>query len=180
MESYSICQSHPEHSLHCIQLRNGQSTVGGPQCLVAHCSATPASVAATPPCSATPFQRHSWPFKGDRCDRAFQGGCSAIPLLHLKNPRILRKSAATRVARQGVHAHVCNYASMDQNGLPQAKMEPFGPFWSGECQNPVRNKVILIKMVVGPFWTKRPFWSSTLSDSTVAIPYQQDKSQVLF
>ena len=44
--------------------------------LVAQCSATPASVAATPPCSATPFQRqldvrHSWPFKGDRCDRAF-------------------------------------------------------------------------------------------------------------
>ena len=68
-------------------------------------SATPASVAATPPCSATPFQRqldvrHSWPFKGDRCDRAFLGlGCSAILLLHLKSPRILRKFAATRVAR---------------------------------------------------------------------------------
>ena len=47
--------------------------------LVAQCSATPASVAATPRCSATPFQRqldvrHSWPFKGDRCDRAFWGG----------------------------------------------------------------------------------------------------------
>ena len=45
-------------------------------CLVAQCSATPASVAATPPCSATPFQRqldvrHSLQFKGDRCDRAF-------------------------------------------------------------------------------------------------------------
>ena len=44
--------------------------------LVAQCSATPASVAATPPCSATPFQRqlgvrHSWQFQGDRCDRAF-------------------------------------------------------------------------------------------------------------
>ena len=43
--------------------------------LVAQCSATPASVAATPPCSATPFQgqldvRHSLPFKDDRCDRA--------------------------------------------------------------------------------------------------------------
>ena len=53
--------------------------------------------------------RHSWPFKGDRCDRAFGGGVGAIPLLHLKNPRVLRKSAATRVARQGVPAHVCNY-----------------------------------------------------------------------
>ena len=43
--------------------------------LVAQCSATPASVAATPPCSATPLQRqldvrHSWQFKGDRYDRA--------------------------------------------------------------------------------------------------------------
>ena len=48
--------------------------------------------------------------KGDRCDRAFRGVCGAIPLLHLKNPRILRKSAATRVARQGsVLAHVCNH-----------------------------------------------------------------------
>ena len=62
--------------------------------IVAQCSATPASVAATrsPPCSATPFQRqldvrHSWPFKGDRCDRAFLGGCSAILLLHLKKPQ---------------------------------------------------------------------------------------------
>ena len=57
--------------------------------LVAQCSATPASVAATPPCSATPLQRqldvrHSWLFKGDRCDRAFRGECSAILLLHLK------------------------------------------------------------------------------------------------
>ena len=44
--------------------------------LVAQCSATPASVAAATPCSATPFQRqldvrHSWQFKGNRCDRAF-------------------------------------------------------------------------------------------------------------
>ena len=30
-------------------------------------------------------------------------------LLHLKSPRILRKSAAARVARQGVPAHVSNY-----------------------------------------------------------------------
>ena len=85
--------------------------------LVAQCSATPASVAATPRCSATPLQRqldvrHSWPFKGDRCDRAFEGGgCSAILLLHLKNPRILRKSAARRVARHMWHdrgsPHTC-------------------------------------------------------------------------
>ena len=39
-------------------------------------STTPASVAATPPCSPTPFQRqldvrHSWQFKGGRCDGAF-------------------------------------------------------------------------------------------------------------
>ena len=30
------------------------------------------------------------------------------------------------------------------------KIDHFGPFWSRECQNPVRNKVILTKMVV---WT---------------------------
>ena len=80
----------------------------------AQCSATPASVAATPPCSATPFQRqldvrHSWRFKGGSVRQGLSGGCSAMLLLHLKNPRILRKSAATRVARQGFPAHVCNY-----------------------------------------------------------------------
>ena len=47
------------------------------------------------------------------------------------------------------------------------KMDHFGPFWSRECQNPVRNKVILTKMVV---WTILE--SSTLSDSTAATPYQ--------
>ena len=41
----------------------------------------------------------------------FRGGCSATLLLRLKNARTLRKSAATRVARQGVPAHVCNYAA---------------------------------------------------------------------
>ena len=63
--------------------------------------------------------RHSWQFKGDRCDRVFfgGGGCSAILLLHLKNPRILRKSGATRVARQGVPAHVCNYALKQINSV---------------------------------------------------------------
>ena len=37
---------------------------------------------------------------------------------------------------------------MDQNGPQWTKMDHFGPFWSRECQNPVRNKVILTKMVV--------------------------------
>ena len=78
--------------------------------VVAQCSATPASVAATPPCSATPFQkqldvRHPWRLKGNRCDRVFFGGGG----VHLKSPRILRKSVATRVVRHGVPAHVCNY-----------------------------------------------------------------------
>ena len=50
--------------------------IRNPRLRLAQCSATPASVAATPPCSATPLQRqldarHSWQFKGDRCDRAF-------------------------------------------------------------------------------------------------------------
>ena len=40
------------------------------------------------------------------------GGCSAILLLQLEKPRILRKSAATHVARGGVPAHVCNYVSV--------------------------------------------------------------------
>ena len=46
--------------------------------------------------------RHSWPFRATGATGPFRrggGGCSAIPLLHLKNPRTQRKSAATRVAR---------------------------------------------------------------------------------
>ena len=39
---------------------------------------------------------------------------------------------------------------MVQNGPKWTKMDHFGPCWSCECQNPVRNKVILTKMVV---WT---------------------------
>ena len=73
--------------------------------LVAQCSATPAIVAATPPCSATPFQTTKF-----RCDtsrhRGGEGatpnifrGCSATPVLHLQNAIKSRKSAATRVAR---------------------------------------------------------------------------------
>ena len=45
--------------------------------------------------------RHPWQLKGDRSDRAFERGVcdtssGAIPLLHLENTRIVRKSSATR------------------------------------------------------------------------------------
>ena len=79
---------------------------------VAQCSATPATVAATPPCSATPFQttkfrcdtsRHGSMANrlggGGRCDTKIFRGCSATPVLHLQNAIKSRKSAATRVAR---------------------------------------------------------------------------------
>ena len=85
------------------------------EALVAQCSATPATVAATPPCSATPFQtqisvRHlQGKGGGGRCDTKIFRGCSATPVLHLQNALKSRKSAATRVARQGVPAIVCNY-----------------------------------------------------------------------
>ena len=77
--------------------------------LVAQCSATPASVAATPPCSATPFQRqldvrHSWQAKGDRCDRAFEGGCSAILLLHLKKTQDSEEICCDTYSVTRVHA----------------------------------------------------------------------------
>ena len=72
--------------------------------LVAQCSATPATVAATPPCSATPFQtqisvRHLPGQGGGKCDTKIFRGCSATPVLHLQNATKSRKSAATRVAR---------------------------------------------------------------------------------
>ena len=56
--------------------------------LVAQCSATPATVAATPPCSATPFQtqisvRQLPGTGGGRCDTKIFRGCSATPVLHL-------------------------------------------------------------------------------------------------
>ena len=83
-----------------------------PDPIVAQCSATLASVVATPPCSTTPFQRQL--DMRHPCQLNSFRRYSALPLLHLKNPRILRKSAAsrvaTRVARRGVPAHVCNYA----------------------------------------------------------------------
>ena len=78
---------------------------GGIGVLVAQCSATPATVAATPPCSATPFQtqisvRHLPAHGGGgRCDTKIFRGCSATPVLHLQNAIQSRKSAATRVAR---------------------------------------------------------------------------------
>ena len=74
-----------------------------PRSLVAQCSATPAIAAATPPCSATPFQtqisvRHL-PAQGGGCDTKIFRGCSVTPVLHLQNAIKSRKSAATRVAR---------------------------------------------------------------------------------
>ena len=85
-----------------------------PQILVAQCSATPATVAATPPCSATPFQtqisvRQLPGQGGGRCDTKIFRGCSATPVLHLQNAIKSKKSAATRVARQGVPAIVCSH-----------------------------------------------------------------------
>ena len=74
--------------------------------LVAQCSATPATVPATPPCSATPFQtqisvRHLPGMGGgERCNTKMFRGCGATPLLHLQNAIKSGKSAATRVARQ--------------------------------------------------------------------------------
>ena len=60
--------------------------------IVAQCSATLASVAAQPPCSATPFERQLyWQHP------ALSGGCRAIPLLFMKN---CRESAAKRIARK--------------------------------------------------------------------------------
>ena len=61
-----------------------------PGSLVAQCSATPATVAATPPCSTTPFQtqisvRHLRGQRGGRCDTKNFWGCSATPVLHLLN-----------------------------------------------------------------------------------------------
>ena len=73
--------------------------------LVAQCSATPATVPATPPCCATPFQTQisvqqtSREWEGERCDTKTFRGCSATPVLHLQNAIKSRKSAATRVAR---------------------------------------------------------------------------------
>ena len=72
--------------------------------LVAQCSATPATVAATPPCSTTPFQtqisvRHLPARGGGRCDTKMFRGCSATPVLHLQNAIKSRRSAATRVVR---------------------------------------------------------------------------------
>ena len=47
-------------------------------------------------------------------------------------------------------------------------MDRFGPFWSREYQNPVRNKVILTKMVVLTIWTILVQYTF---NSTAATPY---------
>ena len=79
--------------------------------LVAQCSATPATVAATPPWSATPFQtqisvRHLRG-QGGRCDTKIFRGCSATPVLHLQHALKSRKSAATRVVRDRGYPQSC-------------------------------------------------------------------------
>ena len=70
--------------------------------LVAQCSATPATVAATPLCSATPFQtqisvRHP-PARGGEGGATPKclGGCSATPVLHLQNAIIRRPRMSAR------------------------------------------------------------------------------------
>ena len=86
-----------------IRRRNSHQDAIMDPSLVAQCSATPATVAATPPCSATLLQtqisvRHL-PAQGGRCDTKIFRGCSATLVLHLQNAIKSRKSAATRVAR---------------------------------------------------------------------------------
>ena len=93
--------------------------------------------------------RHSWPFKGDRCDRAFLVGCSAILLLHLENPRILRKFAATRVARQGVPAHVCNYVTgLEMTGFrcSQSIIERAFCFGTPQTGRLLRGKLLYLQL----------------------------------
>ena len=82
--------------------------------LAAQCSATPASSCYTPLWRDT-FSETAWratllAVQGRQVRQGLLGGgCSAILLLHLKTPQILRKSAATRVARHGVplSPHTC-------------------------------------------------------------------------
>ena len=80
--------------------------------LVAQCSATPATVAATPPCSATPFQtqisvRHLRECGGKRCDTKILRGCSATPVLHLqKRYKIQEISCDTCSATGGTRNRV--------------------------------------------------------------------------
>ena len=91
-----------------VRIRSQPKIVAVSTCrstLVAQCSATPATVAATPPCSATPFQTTKFrcdtsrDMGGRRCDTKIFRGCSATPVPHLQNAIKSRKSAATRVAR---------------------------------------------------------------------------------
>ena len=55
------------------------------------------------------------------------------------------------------------WTKVDQFRPKRTKMDHFGPFWSRECQNPVRNKV---KIQNGHFDHFGPSWSSTPSDRT--------------
>ena len=69
-------------------LRPPSCNVTSTRTLVAQCSATPATVAATLPCSATPFQtqisvRHL-PGQGGGARHKIFRGCSAAPVLHLQ------------------------------------------------------------------------------------------------
>ena len=90
-----------EKQFHYLSQKFGEGGI-----LVAQRSATPATVAATPPCSATPFQTTKFRCDtsgdrggGGRCDTKILRGCSATPVLHLQNAIKSRKSAATRAAR---------------------------------------------------------------------------------
>ena len=69
------------------------------QILVAQCSATPAAVAATPPCSRHLFRPKFTP--------KFLGGVARSKIQEIS----CDTCSSTRVARQGVRAIVCNYAS---------------------------------------------------------------------
>ena len=95
----------------------------------------------------------------DRCDRAFRGGCSAILLLHLKNPRILRKFAATRVARQGVPAHVCNYVdSIVSRSIPGGGTDfPAAIYLAGKCPNLGRNSISCCWKIGGRIFQQRRY-----------------------
>ena len=91
--------------------------------IVAQCSATSANVVATPRCSATPSQRqldmrHPGSWRATGATGSFRAGVVRYRCHTWKAPGIwgnlLRHvwrdtCSATRVARQGVPAHVCNY-----------------------------------------------------------------------
>ena len=97
-----------------LRVVNSLRIVNSLRVLFLVCRGPLGTVAATPTCSATPFQtqisvRHlPAQGRGGGATPKFFGGCSATPVLHLQNAIKFRESAATRVARQGVPAIVCN------------------------------------------------------------------------